>query len=465
MSRVDPTLRIVILKSKESGNVNPTEINMPGLLSRLASWEILQAVSAGAYVDVATERAFRKYSLESFDRALVKEISYGAIRQRKFLDCWIDYLGKVPAKSQPPLLRWLLHLGLYQIFRMDRIPLSAAVNTSVELAKKGKLFRLAPVVNGILRSAIRAKESGEELPLPEPYSSSAFLAQVHSLPIWLAEQLVIWRGAHGAEQIAIASNQSPPIEIRVNCIRARPEQLKKDFGLEGLEAIQINGLQDALKIIGGGDIREWPGYKEGKWCVQDRSSQRASLLLAPRPGERVLDACSAPGGKTTHLAELMNDKGELWAVDRSVDRLRLVSTNAQRLGLKCINILKADSTSLLDKKPNWRGYFDRILVDAPCSGLGTLARNPDARWRINPKLIDEIVDLQKDLLGSLLPLLRTGGRIVYSTCTIHPKENVEQIKDFLNSHDQLHLKEEKQYWPQPGEYRDGFYIAVMDLMN
>lgn len=183
-------------------------------------------------------------------------------------------------------------------------------------------------------------------------------------------------------------------------------------------------------------------------------------LLAVEPGQRVLDACAAPGGKATHLAELMGDQGEVWAVDRSGGRLQRVAANAARLGCGCINALAADAAQLLEERPQWRASFDRILLDAPCSGLGTLARHPDARWRISEASIADLVKLQAGLLDALVPLLKPGGRIVYATCTVHPAENTEQIHGWLQRHPQLVLASEQQRWPDP-QGGDGFYAAVI----
>ncbi len=438
------------------------ETPQEGILSRRAAWQVLEAVAAGAYADVALERVFRKYSFSLVDRKLVQEISFGAIRQRYLLDCWLDSFAKIPAKKQPPKLRWLLHLGLYQLLYMQRIPSSAAVNTTVELAKTTDLARFAPVVNGVLRSVIRSTDLGNEIPLPvEP---SARLAQLHSFPLWLAKDLITWIGEDQAEDVAKASNRVPPIDLRINRLRSNPEIMQQLFNAAGMESVEIEGCPDGLQVKGGsGDLREWPGYKEGFWCVQDRSAQWVSLLLAPNSGERVLDACSAPGGKATHLVELMGNRGEIWAVDRSEDRLKRVSVNASRLGCDCLNVLIADSSSLLEVKPNWNEFFQKILIDAPCSGLGTLARHPDARWRMSSQKVDELVALQSKLLDNLIPLLAPGGRLVYSTCTIHPKENDRQIERFITRHPELILKRQHQLWPNLEKSGDGFYAAVMEL--
>ena len=437
---------------------------MKGLDARKAAWDVIQAVGGGAFADVALERIFNLYSFKSIDKALITELSYGAIRQRYYLDCWIDHLGKVPAKKQPPLLRWLLHLGLYQVLKMKRIPPAAAINTTVELAKTHHFKKLAPVVNGILRSALRSKERG--LLLPKSNNPSLELAKNESLPVWLAEELIAWKGVEHAQQIAKAFNSVSPIDIRVNKLRADLKDVKELFDSCGIHNQLIPNCPYGLEVRAGvGEPRKWPGYEEGKWSVQDRSSQLIAPSLGPLPGEKILDACAAPGGKSTHIAELINNEGNLWSVDRSSRRSKKIFANSERLGTKCLQILVADSNELLLKKPDWKGFFDRILIDAPCSGLGTLARHPDARWRMNQDNIQQLVAVQSQLLNSLAPLLKNGGKLVYSTCTIHPEENSHQIKNFLQSKSEFLLEYEKQIWPGEGDNGDGFYIAVLNKLK
>ena len=435
-----------------------------GLKARKAALEVVQAVGGGAFTDVALERIFNLYSFKSLDKALITELSYGAIRQRYYLDCWIDFLGKVPAKKQPPLLRWLLHLGLYQVLKMKRIPPAAAINTTVELAKTHHLKKLAPVVNGILRSALRSKERG--LLLPKSNNPSLELAKNESLPLWLADELIAWKGIQDANRIAKAFNCISPIDIRVNKLRADLKEVKEIFDSCGIHNQVIPNCPYGLEVRAGvGEPRKWPGYEEGKWSVQDRSSQLIAPSLGPLPGEKILDACAAPGGKSTHIAELINNEGNLWSVDRSSRRSKKILANSERLGTKCLQILVADSNELLLKKPDWKGFFDRILIDAPCSGLGTLARHPDARWRMNQDNIQQLVAVQSQLLNSLAPLLKNGGKLVYSTCTIHPEENSHQIKNFLQSKSEFLLEYEKQIWPGEGDNGDGFYIAVLNKLK
>ena len=431
-----------------------------GLEVRKAVWEVIQAVGGGAFADVALERVFKLYSFESVDKALITELAYGAIRYRYFLDCWIDFLGKVSAKKQPPLLRWLLHLGLYQILKMERIPPSAAINTTVELAKTNHLKKLAPVVNGILRSALRRKENGFQL--PKSNNPSLELAKNESIPVWLADELIAWKGVEDANKLAKTFNTISPIDIRVNQLKADLIDVKDTFDSCGIENQLIPNCPYGLEIPAGvGEPRKWPGYEEGKWSVQDRSSQLIAPLLGGLPGEKILDACAAPGGKSTHIAELINNQGEVWSVDRSHRRARKILANSERLGTTCMQILVADSNNLLSEHPEWETYFDRILIDAPCSGLGTLARHPDARWRMNKDSIQELVVLQSKLLQSLAPLLKSSGNLVYSTCTIHPEENSNQIENFLKIDSRFILKYEKQIWPGDKGNGDGFYIAVL----
>ena len=432
-----------------------------GIDARKAAWEVIQAVGGGAFADVALERIFNLYSFKSIDKALITQLSYGAIRQRYFLDCWIDFLGKVSAKQQPPLLRWLLHLGLYQIFKMERIPPAAAINTTVELAKTNQLKKLAPVVNGILRSALRSKEKG--LQLPKSNNPSLELAKNESLPVWLTDELIDWKGVDDAYEIAKAFNTVSPIDIRVNKLRANLKEIKESFDSCGIKNQLIPNCPYGLEVSAGvGEPKNWPGYAEGKWSVQDRSSQLIAPYLEALPGEKILDACAAPGGKSTHIAELINNQGEIWSVDRSTLRAKKIFANSERLGTTCLQLLVANSNDLLDKNPEWEAYFHRILIDAPCSGLGTLARHPDARWRMNKDNIQELVKLQSQLLKSLAPLLKDGGKMVYSTCTIHPDENSNQIKNFLKIDSKFLLEYEKQIWPGEEDNGDGFYIAVLN---
>lgn len=232
----------------------------------------------------------------ALDRALATELAYGSIRQRRLLDAWLDRLGKVPAERQPPKLRWLLHLGLYQLLLSERVPAAAAVSTTVELAKRGGLVRLAPVVNGLLRAFLRQREAGTTLPLPA--DPAAALGLRHSLPDWLAHDLLRWLPPEEAEAFGLASNSTPALDLRVNRLRASRDGVLEAMAGAGVTASAIDGLPMGIALSGrSGDLRQLPGYAEGHWCVQDRSAQRVAALLDPQPGERILDACAAPAAR------------------------------------------------------------------------------------------------------------------------------------------------------------------------
>ena len=405
-----------------------------GLAPRAAAWRVLQAVAAGAWADAALERELARHPLPPADRALATELAYGAVRQRRVLDGWIDALGRVSAERQPPKLRWLLHVGLYQLLFSQRVPPAAAVNTTVELARQGGLGRLGPVVNGLLRALLRRRhdlpagaEPWQGLTLPaDPVQTFALR---HSLPDWLATCLFSWLPQERAEAFARAANSPPALDLRVNRCRASRAAVLEAFTAAGVAVAALPQGPEALTLLDrSGDLRQLPGFSEGLWCVQDRSAQAVAPLLDPRPGERILDACAAPGGKATQLAELMGDQGEVWAVDRSAARLRRV---------------------------------EAILLDAPCSGLGTLARHADARWRIEPEAVSQLAGVQTQLLEAMVPLMAPGGRLLYATCTVHPMENQERIAAFQAAHPTWLLLREQQCWPGDPEGGDGFYAALL----
>ena len=406
------------------------EAQPTGLAPRLVAWRVLEAVGDGAYADLALERELKRQPLSPRDRALATELAYGAIRQRRQLDAWLDRYGKVPAAKQPPRLRWLLHIALQQLLFADRVPSSAAVSTAVELAKRQRLLKLAPVVNGVLRAVVRALEAGEALPLPaEPKQR---LALEQSLPDWLVNELWQCIGPERTTALAQAANRIPSLDLRVNPLRTTVEQQLQALAAAGIEAQPIADLPQGISVMGRpGSLTQLPGFAEGHWCVQDRAAQRIAPLLDPQPGQRVLDACAAPGGKATHLAELMADQGEVLALDRAPARLEQVQANAERLGLRCIHTEAADATALEAFEPEG---FDRVLLDVPCSGLGTLARHVDARWSLKPAAIGQLSVLQNQLLEQGARLVRPGGRLVYATCTVHPAENRQLVDAFLGRH-------------------------------
>jgi len=431
-----------------------------GYLPRKAAWEILLKVNAGIFSDQALEKVLLNYKFKSIDIAFLTELSFGCIRYRKFLDLWIDHTSKFTHTKQPPKLRWLLHIGFYQILKMEKIPHSASISTTVEIAKKTELKGLSGVVNGILRNAIKKLEMSNL-----PYVSDNHLDRIsylESVPEWLVKEMVHWYGETVASNIAKAFNKKPSIDLRINILKTDLNSCLDSFKLNDIKAEPIENLNNAITFKGKvGSISELPGYKEGNWVIQNRSSQWVVPLLNPQKGEKILDACAAPGIKTTQIAELINDQGEIWAIDRSKKRLKYLEQNLKRLGLNSVKLLSTDSINLINKRPEFLNYFDKILIDAPCSGIGTLSRNPDARWSLNKKKIEELISIQAKLLDANLALLKKSGTLVYSTCTICPNENNLQVKKFIEQNKQINLIYEKQILQSFDSESDGFYAAVI----
>ncbi|GAB4477070.1 MAG: 16S rRNA (cytosine(967)-C(5))-methyltransferase [Elainellaceae cyanobacterium] len=399
---------------------------------RQVALDALREVERGAFADAALDKRLHRGDLSERDRRLTTELVYGCVRRRRTLDALISQFATKPADQQPPLLRLILHLGLYQIRYLSQIPASAAVDTTVDLAKTNGFGGLAGFVNGLLRQTLRQaaeRESGDPLDLPDdPVSRIGIL---HSMPDWLVQQWIAQFGEADAEQLCAWFNQPPSIDLRVNRLRASVEQVEAAMQAADVTVERRAGFPLALRLRSHrGPIPALLGYAEGWWSVQDASAQLVAALLDPQPGETVIDACAAPGGKTTHLAELMGDRGLIWAGDRSANRLKKVLQNAQRLQLTSIQICPGDSRTLTQ----FTGQADRVLLDAPCSGLGTLHRHADARWRQTPDSVQALAQLQAELLRHVATWVKPGGTLVYATCTLHPDENERVVQDFLAEH-------------------------------
>ncbi|MEH2184248.1 16S rRNA (cytosine(967)-C(5))-methyltransferase [Nostoc sp.] len=394
----------------------------------------LRNVHKGAYADVALDRVLQKVSLPDSDRRLVTELVYGSVRRQRTLDTLIDQLAKKKSDQQPQDLRTILHLGFYQLRYQERIPASAAVNTTVQLAKENGFSGLTGFVNGLLRQYLR-KAGGENTPLSLhtdplelPENPVERLGILHSFPDWIVQVWLEQLGLIETEQLCEWMNQSPTIDLRINPLRTSIEEVEAALQSAGVLIRRIPHLPQALRFIGNtGSIQKLPGFKEGWWTVQDASAQLVGHLLDPQPGEVVIDACAAPGGKTTHIAELMADRGKIWACDRTPSRLRKLQENSQRLNLQSVQICTGDSRHI----NQFQNTADRVLLDAPCSGLGTMHRHADARWRQTPASVRELSVLQRELLTHTSTFVKPGGVLVYATCTLHPAENEEVISAFL----------------------------------
>jgi 16S rRNA (cytosine967-C5)-methyltransferase len=396
---------------------------------RQLAFETLRAIQRGSYADVALERALRGSDLAARDRGLATELVYGSVRQQRTLDALIDQLAKKPAHQQHPDLRLILHLGFYQLRYLTQIPMNAAVSTAVDLTKQNGLAGLSGLVNGILRQYIRQTGDSDILSLPE--DPVARLGLTYSYPDWLIQ---LWLGQLGeaeTHQLCQWFNQAPQIDLRINPRQTSLAEVEAAFQARDILVQRLPHLPQALRLVAhAGAISQLPGFEQGWWTVQDASAQWVSQWLAPQPGEFVIDACAAPGGKTTHLAELMADQGQVLALDCTESRLRKLEQNRARLGLKSIRVMTADSQQSQD----FVAQADRVLVDAPCSGLGTLHRHADARWRQTPDSIAALTTVQLGLLTNAATWVKPGGHLVYSTCTLHPQENQTVVEAFLGEH-------------------------------
>jgi 16S rRNA (cytosine967-C5)-methyltransferase len=398
----------------------------------------LREVHKGAYADVALDRVLRKVDLPDNDRRLVSELVYGSVRRQRTLDAIIDQLAKKKSDRQPFLLRTILHLGLYQLQFQQRIPPSAAVNTTVQLAKDNGFSGLSGFVNGLLRQYIRLGEELEgvegvesaRIPIELPKNPLEQLAILHSFPDWIVSLWIEQFGFSQTKQLCEWMNQTPSIDLRVNQLCSSRSEVEAALQNQGIFTQHIPNLPQALRLpTKTGAIKDLPGFNQGWWTIQDSSAQLVSYLLNPQPGEVIIDACAAPGGKTTHIAELIGDTGKIWACDRTDSRLRKLKQNTQRLNLKSIEICVGDSRNLTQ----FQNAADKVLLDVPCSGLGTLHRHADARWRQTPESVGELSILQKELLLHTSTFVKDGGSLVYSTCTLHPAENEGVIMSFLAS--------------------------------
>jgi len=320
-------------------------------------------------------------------------------------------------------------LGLYQLRYLNHIPPSAAVDTTVELARQQGLAGLTGFVNGMLRAYLRQSMTGDPLVLADDLTRR--LGTQHSYPDWIVKTWLDQFGQADTEQLCQWLNQPPTIDLRVNSLKATVAEVEAAMQEAGIGVQRIPPLPHALRLVShAGAIQQLPGFAEGWWMVQDSSAQLVSLVVDPQPGETVIDACAAPGGKTTHLAELMGDRGAVWACDRSPSRLKKIQQNTERLQLNSIHTCAGDSRELIQ----FVGKGDRVLVDAPCSGLGTLHRHADARWRQTPESVDELAALQLQILQQAATWVKPDGRLVYATCTLHPQENEAVVQAFLNQH-------------------------------
>lgn len=411
----------------------------------LAYQILLHLDQKAAHPDRMIRAALARHSLlEERERALLTELVYGVLRWRGRLDWHIDALSRTrPEKIAPPI-RVLLRLALYQIFFLDRIPAHAAVNEAVKAAKSSFPKHLTGYVNGVLREAVRR---GEHWDWPSRESDPAeYLAVTTSHPLWFTRRFLQELGWEETLAFCQASNGVAPLVVRVNPLRGRSEDLRDAFLAEGIDCGPSPVLEGALRLRGlRQDLTALEAYKGGWIQAQDEASQLVSHLVSPRPGDRVLDLCAGFGGKSTHLAQLMDNRGEILAVDDAAWKLEHLRENAAR---QSVDIISAMPRNVLELEGEEVGRFDRVLLDAPCSGFGALRRKPDIKWRRHPKDPYRFSQMQKRLLHQASTLVKEGGILVYATCTVFREENEGVAEWFTQEHTGFQLENAADLLPE-----------------
>ena len=418
----------------------------------------------GAYANIALNAELIIYDMPPIERHFVTELSYGAVKAGEVLDMILKKFITRPFKKIPPKILNILRLSVYQIFFIERIPDSAACNEAVKLSRKYAHEGTAKFVNAVLRNAARFKAD-------PGIASDKELEQAIKLqhPLWLIKHWTKQIGKENTKQLCLINNNNAPVCLRANLLRTTPEALADILADEGVELEKSKWVKEGFVCKSFSAIATSESFKKGFFQVQDESSMLVAHYLDSKEGQFVVDVCAAPGGKTTHIAETMNNKGTVIATDIYEHKLKLIRDNAQRLGIEIIKTLSQDATVLNDE---WFEKADRVLVDAPCSGLGVLRRRPDLRWRKEQKDMKTFPPLQLSILKNAARYLKKGGKLVYSTCTTMTEENSGVIENFLAQNINFGICNIKhplteeymdwlQLWPHV-DGTDGFFICVLE---
>ncbi len=409
-------------------------------LKVLIRWEVKKPLLD----EVLSEVLDRSVLPDPRDQGLVAELINGVVRHLSFIDYLLSRVSRTPLEKMDPEVRNALRLGAYQIL-FTRIPVSAAVNETVKIVKHHRRGKwIVSLVNAVLRELARRKDE-IDLP-PREMDPVAYLAVKYSYPRWLVERWLARFGEKETEALLQAGNERPVLVVRANTLRVSRDQLLLYLKAEIPEATPTKYSPDGIILYGfQGRITSLRAHKVGWLQVQDEASQLVSYLVSPRPGERILDACAGVGGKTTHLAQLMRNTGRIYALDLYDWRLKRLEENARRLGVTNIEVMAADATKAIETLGG--KFFDRLLIDAPCTGTGVIRRHPDIKWARSPEDLVRVPEKQLALLNSLAPLLKGGGVMVYATCSLEPEENEEVIRRFLKEHPDFEIEDARRVLP------------------
>jgi 16S rRNA (cytosine967-C5)-methyltransferase len=395
-----------------------------------------------SYLEKLIDHEIRTEVLNDYDKSLLNEICHGVIRWMRRLDWFLNGFYRGQWEKCMPEIKNTLRVALYQILFLNKIPDYAAVNEATEFVKKISTQKHADVVNGLLRTIIRTKE---ELVYPtREIDEVKYLGIMQSHPNWMVKRWIQRFGFEEAEKLAEANNKRPILTVRINTLKISKEDFLKRLTEKNIIYRFCKYLDNFITLRLMSKIYLDEDFREGYYTVQDESAGLVSVLLAPEENDLILDMCSAPGGKATHLAQLLNNKGKIIAVDKYDAKIKVMKENALRLGVTNIDFVQDDSNDFQSDIITTQ-RFDRILLDAPCSGLGVLSKKPDIRWKREPEDIIRLSKVQKKLLDNSAKYLKPGGVIVYSTCTIEPEENMEVVKEFLSMHTDFSIDNASKY--------------------
>lgn len=443
--------------------------NYPNTARGVAALLVRMVLEDGAYTNIALNQYLRGSKLSDLDRRLATELVYGTVKACGTLDWYLEQCVSRPLAKVAGDILSILRISAYQLLFMERIPASAACNEAVKLARSVSHEGSAKFVNGVLRGLLR-KEAAGGFVLPDAEKDDAgFLAIKYYHPRWLVKRWLGPWGREGTERLLAFDNSAAPVCLRVNTLVTTRAQLLRDLTEAGCSVHASNWSADGIVADKLTSLNTLLTALPKHFYIQDESSMLVAPILAPEPGMEVLDLCSAPGGKTTHLAQLMQDSGKITACDIHEHKLELIAENAKRLDIHCIEPVLNDATVLREE---WLEKFDRVLVDAPCSGLGVLRRRAEARWRKKRQDLKTFPPLQLAILEKAAQYVKQGGSMVYSTCTIEQSENHYLVEEFLVKHPEWQRVslthpltgasvDELQLLPQ-NDGVDGFYICKLE---
>ncbi len=401
-----------------------------------------------AYLERLVDKELRASTMNELDKGLMNEIVTGVIRWRLKLDWILTGFFHGSFTKAETNIRNALRVAVYQILFLDRVPHSAAVNEAVEFMKRLRGQKVANQVNAILRNIIRSIDNIRYPDINE--DRIQHLAVVESHPYWMAKRWVDRFGYDQTKQLLEANNRIPDLTLRIN-------RLKIDFNyfLDRLTEHQIqfqpsSYLKWFVRVQHMAGIGESEMYRQGFFVVQDESAGIPVVLLDPKPGDQVIDFCAAPGGKTTFIGELMKNMGGITAVDKYETRLNIVKSTCQRLGIANVHFVAADAREISINQA------DKVLVDVPCSGLGVLAKKPDSKWKREKEDLTTLANIQRMILENASKHVKSGGALVYSTCTIEPEENEAIVRELLTNHPEFHIEPADQFVDPQLVTRDGF---------